>query len=34
MLSCRSLEKMKSIVSGYDILFIDEANTGINLKFP
>ena len=35
-LSSRSLEKMKNIVSGYDILFLDEAqrieNIGINLK--
>ena len=23
--SCRSLDKMKSFVSGYDVLFIDEA---------
>ena len=34
--SARDLEKMKSVVSGYDILFIDEAqkieNIGLNLK--
>ena len=34
--SCRSLAKMKSLVSGYDLLFIDEAqkikDIGLNLK--
>ena len=34
--SSRSLEKMKNVVSGYDLLFIDEAqrikNIGLNLK--
>ena len=34
--SCRSLEKMKSFVSGYEVLFIDEAqkikDIGLNLK--
>lgn len=36
VLSSRDLEKMKSLVSGYDLLFIDEAqrieNIGLNLK--
>lgn len=36
ILSSRDLDKMKSLVSGYDLLFIDEAqrieNIGINLK--